>query len=435
MLRQYLMILASLLIVMTGCTNKVSMDHIEEDVSNGRIYYVDNENGYNNNDGLSETNALRSLEAVNELDLKPGDSVKFKADQVFRGQLIPKTGSLNQRITYTRYGKGKNPILVGSVPFYSIEQDFVDEGNNVYSISSPYDIGNVIVSGGREFGLKVFDYEDLVKDYSHYHNPETMTFYVVLPEKVFSRDRLMDIEFCLTQDIVDMRGKSHLNFISLDLKYGGSHGYGGSETHFVTIEGCEISYIGGGLLFYLEGEPIRYGNGVEVFNTASNILVNNCDIHDIYDTGVTNQGSEKDAYHDKITYSNNTIYRCGMSAFELWQQGKRSSMTNIQFINNEVYDIGKGFSLTQNRSSTGGLGHFVISFGNRASLQNISIKNNDFNDLVHDRNLGSILLMSDLEGRIEDNLIFASFIDNEASAYDFEVSYTHEGNVYHDVFK
>ncbi len=438
-MKNFIIVIVSMLALLTGCSNRAQdefqiVENVKE-VSSGRVYYVDDENGYDNNDGLSETTALKSLEGVNKLELQAGDSVKFRAGQAFRGQLIPQSGEMNQRITYTRYGEGKNPLLIGSVPFYAIEQDFKAEANNIYSIPSPYDIGNVIVEGGREFGLKVFSYEDLVADYSHYHDPETMTFYVVLPDWVFSGQQLVDIEFCLTQDIVDMRNKSHINFIDLDLKYGGSHGYGGSDTHYVTIEGCEISYIGGGLLFYLDEEPIRYGNGVEVFNTGSNLIVNNCLIHDIFDTGVTNQGSERSAYHDKITYSNNTIYRCGMSAFELWQQGKKSSMTNIEFIGNEVADIGEGFSLTQQRTSTGGLGHFVISFGNRGDLDNIVIEDNVFEGLNQANGMGSIVLLSDLDGSIDDNLIVKAFDDNRASGYDYEISYTRDGRIFHETFE
>ncbi len=42
-------------------------------------YYVDSENGNNQNDGLTEATAWQTVPRVNVADLQPGDSVAIQA--------------------------------------------------------------------------------------------------------------------------------------------------------------------------------------------------------------------------------------------------------------------------------------------------------------------------------------------------------------------
>ncbi len=82
----------------------------------GRTFYVDSENGRDDNEGLREDAAWRTLDRVNSAELKPGDVVRFKCGCQWRGSLKPASGEERAPITYTSYGEGAKPLLLGSRP-------------------------------------------------------------------------------------------------------------------------------------------------------------------------------------------------------------------------------------------------------------------------------------------------------------------------------
>lgn len=64
-------------------------------------YYVDATHGSDANAGTSENAAWQTLDKVNSFAFQPGDTVRFKSGEVWRGSLQCRSG-----VTYTRYGKG-----------------------------------------------------------------------------------------------------------------------------------------------------------------------------------------------------------------------------------------------------------------------------------------------------------------------------------------
>lgn len=78
-------------------------------------FYVDSEKGSDTAAGTAEAAAWQSLDKVNEAELIPGDTVLFKRGGLWRGQLVPQSGSAAARITYGAYGTGAKPLLQGSV--------------------------------------------------------------------------------------------------------------------------------------------------------------------------------------------------------------------------------------------------------------------------------------------------------------------------------
>lgn len=79
------------------------------------VFYVDNERGSDAATGTAEATAWQTLERVNNAALIPGDRVLFKRGGLWRGQLVPQSGSPDNRVTYSAYGTGEKPILQGSV--------------------------------------------------------------------------------------------------------------------------------------------------------------------------------------------------------------------------------------------------------------------------------------------------------------------------------
>ena len=78
-------------------------------------FYVDSAKGNDIAVGTTESSAWQSLEKVNQAALIPGDQVLFKRGGLWRGQLLPHSGSNGTRIVYGAYGSGEKPIIQGSV--------------------------------------------------------------------------------------------------------------------------------------------------------------------------------------------------------------------------------------------------------------------------------------------------------------------------------
>ena len=82
-------------------------------LSNGRTFYV-SATGNDNNDGLTESSAIASIDAVNNLDLRPGDSVLFHKGDKFAGavRFSHLRGLDDNPITFASYGDSSaKPII------------------------------------------------------------------------------------------------------------------------------------------------------------------------------------------------------------------------------------------------------------------------------------------------------------------------------------
>ena len=75
-------------------------------------YFVDDLIGQDTNNGTSKEAPFKSIEKLNQLQLKPGDSVLFRRGGFWKGNFIPKgSGDKNKRIVFGAYGSGPMPVL------------------------------------------------------------------------------------------------------------------------------------------------------------------------------------------------------------------------------------------------------------------------------------------------------------------------------------
>ncbi len=92
--------------------DNVSMFLYEQESQN---YYVSASAGDDANDGLTPETAWQTLEKVNASVFLPGDTIMFKRDDEFIGQLLVNySGTAGSNIVYTDYGEGNKPRLNGS---------------------------------------------------------------------------------------------------------------------------------------------------------------------------------------------------------------------------------------------------------------------------------------------------------------------------------
>ncbi|HEX5150391.1 MAG TPA: right-handed parallel beta-helix repeat-containing protein [Parafilimonas sp.] len=83
--------------------------------SQGRNYYVATA-GNDNNNGLTPATAWRSIDKINAVDFKPGDSVFFEGSAVFNGAIkltSDDNGTAGKPIVFTSYGKDRATINAG----------------------------------------------------------------------------------------------------------------------------------------------------------------------------------------------------------------------------------------------------------------------------------------------------------------------------------
>ena len=111
----------------------------------GRTFYVDSDSGRDAAEARSEETAWQSLDRVNAADLKPGDTVRFKCGGVWRGSLLPASGDENAPVTYTSYGEGPKPLILGSLP-RSRPEDWVKVRENIWAtLPMEYRLGEQVL--------------------------------------------------------------------------------------------------------------------------------------------------------------------------------------------------------------------------------------------------------------------------------------------------
>ncbi|MGI6776609.1 MAG: hypothetical protein ACOX7R_00850 [Acetivibrionales bacterium] len=252
-------------------------------------------------------------------------------------------------------------LYISSISFSEVEN------SDIY-----YDVGNVILNNGKLCGKKVFTPGELKSQNDFYYDSEKKTLMIYSSE---NPARLYDsIELALDKHIIDINYKSDIVINNIDIKFGSSCGIFGVETSGIEIRNCRISFIGGSVLYWKDGVPVRYGNGINFMNNASDNLVENCFITEIYDAALTNQANIASSEQKNIIYKNNMVSNCEWS-FEFWNSGPGALADGIYFINNTCEDAGYGWGNDQ-RPDPSGIHVFLPH--NTAFSSNIVIKDNIF---------------------------------------------------------
>ncbi|MDO5554543.1 MAG: right-handed parallel beta-helix repeat-containing protein [Planctomycetia bacterium] len=343
-------------------------------------YYVDAERGSDANAGQSPETAWQSVTRVNQEELKPGDRVLFRSGQVWRGRLVCRNGQPGQPIVYTSFGEGAKPLLLGSFSLLdralwtrSAENDaiWVTPENG----SQPdlfCDVGNIILRNqgdpSRHAAFKKWSVNDLTKDEDFYYNKETRQIYFRSEEN--PADRYEEMEAALRRNIIVCQESVVVD--GLALSCGSAHGVSMPEAKDCMIRNCDISWIGGGSL-YSDERTVRFGNGVEMWNSAANCVVEGCVFEEVYDVAMSNQGPEV-CVVDNVIWRNNTTHRCEQG-YEIWFTNSETEIRGILFEKNECYDCGFGWGHSQRPNK---LGTPLLSYSMKAKVLNFKIHNNVF---------------------------------------------------------
>ncbi len=345
----------------------------------GRAYYVAND-GDDANDGTSEKTPWKSIDKVNSFKLMPGDCVFFRRGDLWRGNV-----SCAQGVTYSAYGEGEKPRFYGSpengaVPEYWTR---VDGTENVWKYHlAMRDVGGIVLNEGEKVAEKLA--------------PDLSGGVFLLPENgkafEFSDGFAEDLTFLSDIRVTNVADKNTLGYIYMRCD-GGNPGELYDSIEFITagdcfyvpyadtvvdnictryaqggidgsrlvlnmtVQNCEVGYIGGvlqgyGVLGNPVNHPTRYGNGINFYGACDGFTVVNNYVHDVYDAGISNQyakGGTNEIRNDNIVYAGNMVERCcyGIEYF----MGAADNyairiMTNLDIHDNIIRDSGLGFGRT-----------------------------------------------------------------------------------------
>lgn len=380
-----------------GLWNSLHLNQLEGPLTT-TTYFVSSSRGKDQNDGRTPKSAWQTLARVNSAAIRPGDKILFRRNDLWRGTLRPKSGTTGHPVTYGAFGNGAKPVLAGSVAkdapeLWVMAQNNIwltglsDRRNDVTQQSGvigvdgvlssknvvDFDVGNIIFDHGAACGVKKWRREDLLHNGDFWYEPERARVWLCMDELPTQRHR--SIELALKRNIINEDGCQYVVYEDLHLRYGAAHGIGGSNTDHIVVRRCDISFIGGGHQYTRsDGLPVRFGNGIEFWDTAQNNLVEQCRVWDIYDAALTNQGKARNSEHANITYCDNIIWNAEYS-FEYWNGPNTARTDTVTFEHNTCVDAGHGWGHGQRPDKNG---HHLMFWRNTAATQKVSIRDNIF---------------------------------------------------------
>jgi len=244
--------------------------------------YFDATNGNDLNDGNSPQTAWKSIDKINSLTLNPGDSILLKAGEEWTGQLVLiGSGNEDNPIRLDKYGEGDKPVIHGTGDLYTI-----------YLFNREYwELSNLEITNFNAAE------ETIDRETWEANNKSIWAEAIsVMPKYAESRTRKCAI-LVIAEDFGAIH---HLHFSNLEI-----HG----------VNGDISSKDNGGIFFEITGEAVQtYFDG---------LLIENCHIHDVDRTGISNKSTwmDRSLYENfnwipskNVQYRNNKFERTGANA-------------------------------------------------------------------------------------------------------------------------
>lgn len=346
-------------------------------------YYVDSSAGNDANTGTATSAPWKTLAKVTSFSFKAGDNVLFKRGETWRGHInIPSSGASGSPITFGAYGTGNKPKILGS-DNKSATANWVNEGSNMWYASVSVDVGNIILNNEASCGVKRANKADLNVQGEFWYDGTNKRVYMYSSSNPGSYYQVIE---CALNDmttwartaIINVEGRNYITIQDLDLRYGGNLAiHIKSNSGNITVQNCDISYIGGGY----QGAAGRLGNAIQYWGAAHDCIVRYCHIDQIYDAAITPQydGTPASAQYFKNMFFYYNVIENSEYSFEFWYKDRnvpvKSSCDNIRFENNVCSNAGFGWSHSQRSDASG---RHLMFFSSYANMTNIFIRNNIF---------------------------------------------------------
>ncbi len=288
-----------------------------------------------------------SLDEVNRMEVLPGEKVLFRRGGVWRGQLQPRSGKVGHPVFYGAFGEGAKPIIEPSYD-RSKESDWTKQPDGLWraETGAAADIGNIILDhGAASCAVKRDKRGQLARDLDFWCDQKTFDVYMRSEKNPALRWK--SIELAEKIHCVHQERMHDVVYDGLHVRYTAAHGFGGEGVSRIVIRNCDVSWVGGGFLYYNKhGEGVRYGNGIEFWSEVHDVLVESNRVWECWDAGLTNQSNVEDVRQENVIWRGNKVWNCEYS-YEYWQQGKGAVTKNVQIVDNDFRDAGRGWGHRQ----------------------------------------------------------------------------------------
>lgn len=348
-------------------------------------YYVSSSLGDDDNDG-SFAHPWASLDKVNSETFSPGDIIAFRRGDTFRGYIDKQeNGSSGLYITYTAYGSGLKPMILGSENRSGMA-NWALYSTNIWRTSSiianpgyENDIANLVFNADTSCGVKKTSLFDCTLQGEWYYDTADRRVYMYSTSNPGLYYTNIEVAGCYDSlGTFTWTFSSYINVNNLNFKYAGNGSiWMQSCAHFV-IEECDFSWVGG---WYYAGGYGRLGNAIQMWSTdyvnyINDIVIRRNLIDQCWDAGISPQGYGTSYTQTNIQMYYNIIKNCYYS-YEIFTRAG-ATMSNINFYNNTCIDAGSQWSANQRTVSGSGNAEHLRNSEDGAIISNCNIKNNIF---------------------------------------------------------
>lgn len=334
--------------------------------ANSNTYYFSSF-GDDSNDGRTPQTAFKSVDKINDISLKKGDTLLLERSSVFRTDVTLK---LSEGITLGAYGEGAKPEIWGSMQNYSGKGLWKKSSyNNIWVMDyNGANVGIIVINQGKMAGRKYLTIEDLSSNFDFVHIGSKLYLYSENNPNEYD-----DIEIGGNVTLVRiLENSSNVTISNISIKYTGGHAIQAhGNVSDIKISGCEIGWVGGSL----QGIDAKtlYGNAIEFWDSSKDITVEKNWIYQIYDAGITFQGHGP---FSDITFANNLIEYTTMP-IEYWSFNPDDDITNINIVGNIIRFTGYGWGA--NSANIGRTAHINAGWTAKDYKNlNVNIQNNIF---------------------------------------------------------
>ncbi len=361
-------------------------------------YYV-SAGGSDASDGLTPGTSWLTIEKVNNTKFLPGDSILFKRGDAWReGQALYglSNGTAGHPVVFGAYGKGPKPMILASrdisaPSFWTKSSDNIWKTTSIINITvqdlsrtghiTP-DVANLIFNNEKSAGFKKRYREDLKNQGDFCLNLKDTILYLystINPSEFYEKIEATGIRNC--ENNIEVINGQYITFTGLDIRYSKNNGLFLSNCSHIEIKECDFSWIGGcyyPIQTFMHSDrpnPVRMGNGVQLWRGNSDVDVHHCFFNQVYDAGISPQGTSRPYEIRNLRFHHNLIMNCYYS-FEFWGRPSGSTGDSIFFENNTCLYAGQGWSTAQ-RPDKGGSAHLKF-FSSDMVFSNIFIRNNIF---------------------------------------------------------
>jgi hypothetical protein len=337
-----------------------------------KTFYISN-SGKDSNSGLTPSLPLRNLHSV-----QPGNKYLFKSGGIYYLNIRKISNpEPDNKIIISSYGNGSKPIISSyktikplawklfKTNIWKVDLRDTNNYSGFVDSRSNSNVGFLKISG-KIYGKRSNKIEELSNPYDFFC--DSAYLYVMLRVDPLKAPA---VRIACNDLIIHLSDNMTISNISLCGT--GSHGIRGEDCKNVSLKNLDLSDIGGSFLF----NTTRYGNGIELWNSATNCIIEGCRITNVYDAAITMQGKGNNQYFTDVTIRNNTLVKNEQS-FEFWINGFKSGFKRCQFINNLCVKAGYGWSHSVRPNKSTGV--HILNYSWEVSDSDLVITKNTFKD-------------------------------------------------------